>query len=88
VPTLTLHVINGDSAGNFNLLDEESTGGMVIQSGIISDEDSTRGMGISWVLPAHRRGIHQRQGIPPGMTCSTPLIQAGKIKMRGKFSKH
>jgi hypothetical protein len=30
VPTLALHGINGDSAKNYHLMDEESTGGIVI----------------------------------------------------------
>jgi hypothetical protein len=27
VPTLTLHEINGESVGNYHLIDDESTGG-------------------------------------------------------------
>jgi hypothetical protein len=34
VPTLTLLGIDGDSAGNYHLMDEESTEGMVIPPGI------------------------------------------------------
>jgi hypothetical protein len=36
VPTLELHEINGDSAGNYYLMDEESTQGKGIPPGIIS----------------------------------------------------
>jgi hypothetical protein len=36
LPTLALHGISGDSAGNYHLMDEESTGGMVIPPGITS----------------------------------------------------
>jgi hypothetical protein len=68
VPTLTLHGINGVSAGNFHLMDEESTGGI----------------GFCWELPAHRRQIDPRKGIPPRITSLFTRIQAGKIKMRGK----
>jgi hypothetical protein len=34
LPTLALHRINSDSAENYYLMDEESTGGMVIPPGI------------------------------------------------------
>jgi hypothetical protein len=34
VTTLALHRINGDSAGNDHLMDEESIGGMFIPPGI------------------------------------------------------
>jgi hypothetical protein len=34
VPTLALHRINGDSAGNHHLIDEVYTGGMVIPPGV------------------------------------------------------
>jgi hypothetical protein len=34
LPTLALHGINGDSARNHYLMDEESAGGMVIPPGI------------------------------------------------------
>jgi hypothetical protein len=36
VPTLALHGINGVSGGNYHLMDEESTGGMVMPPGIAS----------------------------------------------------
>jgi hypothetical protein len=32
--TLALHGINGDSAGNYGFIDDESTGGMVMPPGI------------------------------------------------------
>jgi hypothetical protein len=35
-PTLALHGINGDSVGNYQLMDRESTGGIVIPPGITS----------------------------------------------------
>jgi hypothetical protein len=89
VPTLTLHGINGDSAGNYNLIDEESTGGMIIPAGNcqLTDEESTGGLGSCEVLTVHRRGIHWRKGIPQGIASSFTLIQTGKIKVRGKSSK-
>jgi hypothetical protein len=68
VPTLALHGINGESAGNYYLINEESTGGR----------------GFRRELQAHRRGIHPRKGIPPGITDLFSRIQAGKIKIRGK----
>jgi hypothetical protein len=34
-----------------------------------------------WELPAHRRGIHSRIGIPPGITSSLTLNQDGKMKI-------
>jgi hypothetical protein len=64
VPTLPLHGINGDSARNYNLIDEKSTGGMEFRQ----------------ELPAHRQGIHLRKGIPPGITSLFTRIQAGKTK--------
>jgi hypothetical protein len=36
LPTLAIHWINGDSAVNFHLMNEESTGGMVVPRGIRS----------------------------------------------------
>jgi hypothetical protein len=50
VPTLALHGINGDSAGNYHLMSEEST----------------VARGFRRALPAHIRGIHPRKGILPG----------------------
>jgi hypothetical protein len=38
-------------------------------------------------LPAHERGIHRRNVIPPGITSSFTLIQAGEIKLRAKSSE-
>jgi hypothetical protein len=68
VPTLALHGINGDSAGNYHHMDEESTGIM----------------GFRRELPAYRRGIHPRKGIPQGIVSLFTRIQTGMIKMRGK----
>jgi hypothetical protein len=48
------------------------------------DKESTGRMGFRRELPAYRRGIHPRKGIPPGITSLFTQIQAGKIKMRGK----
>jgi hypothetical protein len=56
------------SAGNYQILDEESTGRM----------------GFSLELLGHRRKIHPRKRIPPGITSSFTLIQAGKIIFCGK----
>jgi hypothetical protein len=47
------------------------------------DEESTGGTGFCRKLPGHRRGIHPRKGIPPGITSLFTQIQAGKSKMRG-----
>jgi hypothetical protein len=44
----------------------------------LSGKESTTGMGFRRKLPAYRRGIHPRKGIPPGITCSSTLIQTGK----------
>jgi hypothetical protein len=71
VPTLALLGINRESAGNYHLMDEESTGGR----------------GFRLELPAHRRGIHPRKGIPLGIASLFTQIQAGKIKMGGKSFK-
>jgi hypothetical protein len=68
VPTLALHGINGESAGNYHLINEESTGGR----------------GFCRELPPHRQGIHPSKGIPMGITSLFTRIQAGKIKIRGK----
>jgi hypothetical protein len=68
VPTLALHGINGDSAGNYHLMDEESAGGR----------------GFRRELPAHRQGIHPKKEIPPGITNLFIRIQAGKIEIQGK----
>jgi hypothetical protein len=42
VPSLALHWINGESVGNYHLIDEESTGGR----------------GFCRELPAHRQGMN------------------------------
>jgi hypothetical protein len=68
VPTLALHGINGESAGNYHLMNEEYF----------------EGRGFRWELPAQRKGIHPRKGIPPGITSFFMRIQAGKIKICGK----
>jgi hypothetical protein len=65
---IALHGINEESAGNDHLKSEESTGGW----------------GFHQELPAHRRGIPPKKGIPAGITCLFTRIQAGKIKTRGK----
>jgi hypothetical protein len=44
-------------------------------------------MGFRRELLAHRRGIHQRKGIPPGITSSFRLIQTGKIKSKDQNSR-
>jgi hypothetical protein len=67
-PTLALHGITGDSAGNYHHMHKKSTGGM----------------GFRRELLAHRRGIHPRKGIPTGITILFTQSQAGKIKMSGK----
>jgi hypothetical protein len=46
VPALALHGINGESAGNYHLIDEESTGGR----------------GFCRELPAHRREFTRGRG--------------------------
>jgi hypothetical protein len=71
VPTLALHGINGESAGNYHLINEESTGGR----------------GFRRELPAHRQGIYPRKVFSPGITSLFTRIQAGKIKIRGKSFK-
>jgi hypothetical protein len=48
------------------------------------NEESTKGRGFCKELPAHRRGIFPRKGIPPGITSLFTRIQAGKITIRGK----
>jgi hypothetical protein len=70
VPTLALHGINGDYAGNSHLMEEEFTKGMVIQPGITSSWMRNPPVGCLWCweLPAQGRGIHWRNRIPPGIT--------------------
>jgi hypothetical protein len=65
VPTLLLHGINRDSAGNYYLKDKESS----------------RGMRFQWELPANRQGIDPRKGIPLIIISLFTRIEAGKIKM-------
>jgi hypothetical protein len=74
------------SAGNYKFKDEEFTGRMVIPPGINSP-GTIEGMGFCQKLPAHRREIHLRNGILPGITSSRKLIQTGKIKIGEKSSK-
>jgi hypothetical protein len=68
VPIDALHGINGESARNYHVIDEESIGGR----------------GFRRELPAHRRGIYPKKGIPSGITSLLTQIQAGKIKIRRK----
>jgi hypothetical protein len=63
--------INGEFAGNYHTMNEESTGGR----------------GFRRELPAHRLEIHQRKGIPPGITSLFTRIEAGKIKICRKSFK-
>jgi hypothetical protein len=72
VPTLALRRINGDSAGNYHLMDEETTGGIVIPTIITSSimKNQPEECLFRWELPAQGRGIHWRNGIPPGITSS------------------
>jgi hypothetical protein len=65
--------INGNSAENYKLKDEdESTGGMVIPQGITSSW--TRNSPEEWLfrrnLPAQGRVTHRRNGIPQEITSS------------------
>jgi hypothetical protein len=66
VPTLALHGINGESAMNYHLIDEESN----------------EGRGFRREVPAHRQEIHPRKRILPRITSFFTRIQAGKIKIR------
>jgi hypothetical protein len=66
---LALHGINGHSAGNYQLMDEESA----------------EGMGVRQELPVHRRRIYPRKGIPPGMTSpfhTSKIKMSGKSSER------
>jgi hypothetical protein len=69
MPTLALHEKNGDSAGNYHLFDEESTGGMVIPPGIACSwtRNPAEEFLFHWELTAQGQGILRRNGIPPGM---------------------
>jgi hypothetical protein len=71
VPTLALHGINGETAGNYHLINEESNGGR----------------GYRREIQAHRQGIHLRNGILPGITSLFTQIQAGKSKFAENPSK-
>jgi hypothetical protein len=44
------------------------------------DKESTRRIEFCRKLPAHGRGIHRKNGIPPGITDSWSWVQTGKIK--------
>jgi hypothetical protein len=68
VPTLAVHGISWESAGNYHLINEESTGGR----------------GFRREFSGYRRGIHPRKGIPLGITRLFIRIPAGKINIRGK----
>jgi hypothetical protein len=63
------NIINGDSVTNYHLLNEEFTGGMVFPHGITSvvmrNPQIHRKNGILLEIPAHRRGNHPRNEIPP-----------------------
>jgi hypothetical protein len=67
VPTLALHGINGDSAGNYHLMDEESIGGMIILPGIHEPPEDYLFLR---ELPDQGQGIHWRNEIPLGITSS------------------
>jgi hypothetical protein len=56
------------SAGNYQLMDEESTRGMVIPLGITSSwtRNQPEEWLFYWELPAHGRGINQRNGYSTG----------------------
>jgi hypothetical protein len=76
------------SAGNYQLMDEESTGRMVIPLRITSSLMRNlleKGL-FCLELPAHRWGIHPRNGILSGITSSWALIQTFKIKIQEKSS--
>jgi hypothetical protein len=70
LPTLPLQGINSDSAGNNQLIGEESTKEWFFRRELL----------------AQRLEIHPRNGILPGITSSWKLIQASKIKMYKKSS--
>jgi hypothetical protein len=89
VPTLALHGINSVSAGNYKLMDTESTGGMVFSARNLPAHG--RGIHLKMVYSAGNYqltapGIHPKKRIPPEITCSFALIQTSKIKMRRKSS--
>jgi hypothetical protein len=64
-----MHGINEHSAGNYYHMVNESSGRI----------------GFCGELPTHKRGIHPRKRIPPGITSLFTQIQAGKIKVHGKI---
>jgi hypothetical protein len=55
LPTLAFHGINSDSAGNYQLIDMESTVRMGFPQGItqLRDKKSTRGRGFQREIPAY-----------------------------------
>jgi hypothetical protein len=66
LPTLTLHGINSDSAGNYQLIDVESTVRLFFCQ----------------ELPAKEQEIHPRNGIPLGFSGSastTPIYYEGQL---------
>jgi hypothetical protein len=66
VPTLTLPGINGDFVGNYHIMDEESTEGMVILPGIARSlmRNPPEECLFRRELPHKGRGFHQMNGIP------------------------
>jgi hypothetical protein len=77
-----LHEIINDSAGNYQLTDEEST-----RNYQLIVKESTGRMVFPPVLSAQGREIHPRNSIPPAITSSKKLIQTGNIKMSENSSK-
>jgi hypothetical protein len=78
-------MVIGYSAGKYNMMDEESTGRMVIPPGPAHGRIHLRNIfppGIT--VQALGRGIHPRNG--DSINSSRTLIQAGKTKMREKTS--
>jgi hypothetical protein len=63
-----IHRRNGYSTGNYQLMDEESTGRMVILLGITSSwtRNPPEKFLFCWESPAHGRGIHRRNGYSAG----------------------
>jgi hypothetical protein len=88
-----IHWRNGYSTGNYQLINTKSTLRMFILPGITSP-GTRKGILPGITSPGTRKGIlpgitspGTRKGILPGITSSFTMIQAGKIKMRGKSSK-
>jgi hypothetical protein len=77
LPTLDLYSINGDSAGNYHLMNEESTGGMVIPLG--TTVSLTRNPPEEWLFrrefSGQAQGIHRRNGIPPKLSADNKSTQ-------------